>query len=113
MVSDADRDGVVVETESSPDASRERISGATGLPSRTASTVCATSWYSATRWYAWISTSVWNVGGALRSRTLFCVPRRLASSSESVTVCIPPTRSERVGFNIRFSSVLPCAVAMS
>src|SRR5437899_567884 len=26
---------------------------------------------------------------------------------------MPPTRSERVGFSMRFSSVLPCAVAMS
>ena len=54
-----------------------------------------------------------NVGGALRSRIDFCVPRRRASSSPSVTDWMPPTRSESVGFMIRFSSSLPCAVATS
>src|SRR5919197_207417 len=57
--------------------------------------------------------STWNVGGALRSSTDFWVPRRRASSSERVTVWMPPTRSVRVGFSMRFSKVLPCAVAMS
>ena len=38
-----------------------------------------------TRWKLWISTSASKVGGARRSRTVFCVPRRRASSSPSVT----------------------------
>ena len=53
------------------------------------------------------------VGGALRSSTVFWVPRRRASSSESVTAWMPPTRSARVGFASRFSSALPWAVAIS
>src|SRR3972149_408771 len=67
----------------------------------------------AIRWCAWISTRTWKAGGAFRSSTDFCVPRRRASSSESVTVCTPPTRSESVGFSIRFSREFPCAGAMS
>jgi len=42
---------------------------------------------------------------------IFGWPRRFASSSPSVTDWIPPIRSARVGFIIRFSSVLPWAVA--
>ena len=38
------------------------------------------------------------------------MPRRRASSSERVTLSMPPTRSDRVGLSIRFSSVLPWAV---
>ena len=38
------------------------------------------------------------LGGALRSRTVLRVPRRRASSSESVTALTPPTKSESVGF---------------
>ena len=53
------------------------------------------------------------VGGALRSSTVFWVPRRRASSSPSVTLWMPPMRSESVGFSIRFSSVLPWAVPTS
>ncbi len=53
------------------------------------------------------------VGGAFRSRTLFCVRRRRASSSPRVTLWIPPIRSDRVGLSIRLSSVLPWAVPMS
>ena len=54
-----------------------------------------------------------NVGGERRSRTVFCVPRRRASSSESVTDSMPPTRSDRVGLSNRFSRELPWAVPMS
>ncbi len=54
-----------------------------------------------------------NVGGALRSRTLFCEPRRRASSSPSVTLWMPPIRSDSVGLSIRLSRLLPCAVPMS
>lgn len=42
-----------------------------------------------------------------RSSTLFCTPRRRASSSPSVTLEMPPTRSESEGFFITFSSSLP------
>ena len=72
------------------------------------STQCATQ-YARSR----ISTTSGKVGGALRSSTDFCVPRERASSSPSVTEQMPPTRSERVGFLIRFSSSWPCAVPMS
>ena len=61
----------------------------------------------------WISTTTSKVGGALRSRTDFWVPRRRASSSDRVTLWMPPMRSDSVGFIIRFSRVLPCAVATS
>ncbi len=54
-----------------------------------------------------------NVGGCLRSRTLFCERRRRASSSPRVTLWIPPMRSESVGLSIRLSRLLPCAVPMS
>ena len=54
-----------------------------------------------------------NVGGALRSRTLFCVRRRRASSSPRVTLWIPPMRSESVGLSMRLSRLLPWAVPMS
>jgi len=53
------------------------------------------------------------VGGERRSSTVFWVPRRRASSSESVTDSTPPTRSERVGLSSRFSSPLPCAVPIN
>ena len=53
------------------------------------------------------------VGGALRSRTLFWVRRRRASSSPRVTLWIPPMRSDRVGLSIRLSRLLPCAVPIS
>ena len=49
----------------------------------------------------------------LALETDFWVPRRRASSSPSVTVWMPPIRSESVGFIIRFSSVLPWAVPTS
>src|SRR6266581_3449090 len=67
----------------------------------------------ASRSRSWISTRTSNVGGDLRSRTDFWVPRRRASSSESVTVWMPPSRSLSVGLTSRFSSELPCAVATS
>ena len=54
-----------------------------------------------------------NVGGALRSRTLFCVRRRRASSSPRVTVWMPPIRSVSVGLSIRLSRLLPWAVPIS
>ncbi len=38
------------------------------------------------------------VGGALRSSTVFLVPRDRAVSSPRVTASIPPTRSHKVGF---------------
>ena len=49
----------------------------------------------------------------MRSRIDFWVPLRLASSSPRVTDWMPPMRSQRVGFIIRFSSVLPWAVPIS
>jgi len=67
----------------------------------------------ATRSQVWISTTTSKVGGAFRSRMDFRVPRRRASSSPRVTDWMPPMRSERVGFIIRFSSSLPWAVATS
>mmetsp|Transcript_28889 Transcript_28889/g.85550 ORF Transcript_28889/g.85550 Transcript_28889/m.85550 type:complete len:391 (+) Transcript_28889:929-2101(+) len=60
-----------------------------------------------------ISTTIGNVGGALRSSTVFFVPRIFAVSSPSVTDSMPPTRSHSVGFCIRFSSTRPCAVPIS
>ena len=69
--------------------------------------------WTATRSRSWISTSTAKVGGALRSSTDFCVPRRRASSSERVTDWMPPIRSASVGLSIKFSSVLPCAVPTS
>mmetsp|Transcript_45619 Transcript_45619/g.87249 ORF Transcript_45619/g.87249 Transcript_45619/m.87249 type:complete len:305 (+) Transcript_45619:729-1643(+) len=82
------------------------------LPASTASTLsstrCATQ-YSRSR----ISSSTGKVGGALRSITDLVVPRSLASSSPSVTVCTPPTRSDSVGFLMRFSRSCPCAVPTS
>ena len=54
-----------------------------------------------------------NVGGALRSNTVFCDLRLRASKSPRVTVCIPPIRSDKVGLSIKFSNSLPCAVATS
>ena len=54
-----------------------------------------------------------NVGGALRSSTLFCVRRRRASSSPRVTLWMPPIRSDSVGLSIRLSRLLPCAVPIS
>ena len=47
------------------------------------------------------------------SSTTFCEERFFASSSPRVTDSIEPIKSDKVGFLIRFSSVLPCAVAMS
>ena len=77
------------------------------------STVSATSGWTATRCQSWISTTTSKVGGALRSRMVFWVPRRRASSSPRVTDWMPPIRSLRVGFIIRFSRVLPWAVPTS
>ena len=82
-------------------------------PRRIASTVSATLRWTMTLSRSTISTRTSNVGGALRSRTVFCVPRRRASSSPSVTGWMPPTRSERVGLSMRLSSVLPWAVPTS
>ncbi len=62
---------------------------------------------------SWISTRISKVGWDVRSSIDFWVPLRLASSSPRVTDWIPPTRSARVGFIIRFSRVLPWAVATS
>mmetsp|Transcript_2730 Transcript_2730/g.5641 ORF Transcript_2730/g.5641 Transcript_2730/m.5641 type:complete len:218 (+) Transcript_2730:266-919(+) len=93
-------------------ASRVRTCTWGRLPCSTASTLsstrCVTQW-SRSR----ISSSRGKVGGALRSRMLLEVPRRRASSSPSVTVCTPPTRSDRVGFLMRFSRIWPCAVPIS
>ena len=75
--------------------------------------VSATSAWTVTRSRSWISMTTSKVGGALRSRTLFCVRRRRASSSPRVTLWMPPMRSESVGLSIRLSRVLPCAVPMS
>jgi len=46
---------------------------------------------------SWISINTSKVGGALRSSTDFCVPRGALSSSERVTLWIPPSRSFSVG----------------
>ena len=100
-------------TSTSPSALRTRISGRGWPPRSIRSTVLVTSWWIASLSTSMISMITSNVGGALRSRTVFCVPRRLASSSDSVTAWMPPTRSERVGFISRFSSELPCAVPTS
>ena len=54
-----------------------------------------------------MATTTSNVGRAFRSRTVFCVPLNLASSSPRVTVCMPPTRSHRVGCIMRLSKELP------
>ncbi len=97
----------------SPAAVRVRSSGRAGASRSSRSTTSATSWWTARRSLSWISIKTLKVGGALRSGTVFWVPRRRASSSERVTTWIPPTRSERVGFCSRFSSVLPWAVAIS
>ena len=68
-----------------PASSRQRSSGAAWSPRSSASTVSATSSWTATRSQFWISTTTSKVGGALRSSTIFWVPRRRASSSPSVT----------------------------
>mmetsp|Transcript_814 Transcript_814/g.2206 ORF Transcript_814/g.2206 Transcript_814/m.2206 type:complete len:279 (+) Transcript_814:1764-2600(+) len=60
-----------------------------------------------------ISTTTSNVGGALRSNTLFCTPLRRLSSSPKVTDEMLPTTSFSDGFLMIFSRTLPCAVAMS
>ena len=73
----------------------------------------ATFLWIARRSRSWISITTSKVGGALRSSTVLRVPRRRASSSESVTALMPPTRSDSVGFISRFSSVWPCAVPIS
>ncbi len=96
-----------------PPSSRQRSSGASGSPRSSPSTVSATSVWTVTRSRSMISTTTSNVGGALRSRTLFWVRRRRASSSPRVTVWMPPMRSDRVGLTIRLSRLLPCAVPMS
>ncbi len=96
-----------------PPSSRQRSSGARASPRSSASTVSATSAWTATRSRSWISTTTSKVGGALRSRTDFWVRRRRASSSPRVTVWMPPMRSERVGLSMRLSRLLPCAVPMS
>ena len=96
-----------------PSSSRQRSSGATGSPRSIASTVSATSLWTVTRSRSWISTMTSNVGGALRSSTLFCVRRRRASSSPRVTLWMPPMRSDSVGLSIRLSRLLPWAVPMS
>ena len=80
------------------DAPPRRASAARALSGRRAacaSTVSATSGCTVTRSRDWISTTTSKVGGALRSRTLFCVRRRRASSSPSVTVWMPPIRSRQ------------------
>jgi len=53
------------------------------------------------------------VGGDFLSRTVFWVPRNLASSSPNITDWMEPIRSERVGFLIRLGRVKPWAVATS
>src|SRR5216683_2877379 len=96
-----------------PSRVRMRILGVSIGPRRAVSTMSASGMWMATRSRSWISTSTSNVGGALRSSTDFWVPRRRASSSESVTLWMPPRRSFSVGLTSRFSIVWPCAVAIS
>ena len=96
-----------------PASPRIRICGGLYLPRSASSTVSATGMWTATRSRCWISTSTSKVGGALRSSTDFWVPRRRASSSERVTVWIPPSRSLRVGLTSRLSRVMPWAVPTS
>ena len=83
------------------------------IPRNILSTAVPTSGCIATTFRSRISTTMSNVGSCLRSKTVFCVRRRRASISPSVTVWVPPTRSERVGFETTFVSELPCAVATS
>ena len=78
-----------------------------------ASTDAATSRCTANWSRVWISISTSKVGGDRRSRTVFCVPRRRASSSDKVTDSMPPIKSERVGLSMRFSRLLPWAVPIS
>jgi len=90
-----------------PSRVRMRMRGVVRVPRRAASTTSASGWWIATRSRSWISISTSKVGGDLRSSTDFCVPRRRASSSESVTVWMPPSKSLSVGLTSRFSSELP------
>ena len=73
----------------------------------------ATSAWTVTRSRSTISMMTSNVGGAFRSRTLFWVRRRRASSSPRVTLWMPPMRSDSVGLSMRLSRLLPWAVPMS
>mmetsp|Transcript_10336 Transcript_10336/g.43999 ORF Transcript_10336/g.43999 Transcript_10336/m.43999 type:complete len:215 (+) Transcript_10336:866-1510(+) len=96
----------------SPVASSRRRICTTGLPpantsSTLSSTLCATQ-----KSRSCISIRIGNVGGAWRSMMVFWHPRARASSSPSVTLCTPPTRSDSVGFLMRFSRSWPCAVPM-
>ena len=59
---------------------------------------------------SWISTAISKVGEACLSNILFDEPLLLASSSPNVTYWMPPTKSVSVGFFIKFSNTLPCAV---
>ena len=54
-----------------------------------------------------------NVGGDLLSKTVLRVFLLRASISPNVTLSIPPIKSERVGFIIKLSRELPCAVAIN
>ena len=105
--------GATGSTVTLPSAARLRSSRLDVQPRNRPSTAAATSGWTANRLRSRISTSTSKVGGALRSCTVFCVRRRRASSSPSVTACTPPTTSASVGFSTRFSSVPPCAVAIS
>ena len=99
--------------DTSPTLPSVRTSASASKPRSSRSTVAPMSSWTATRTNDWISTSELKVGGARRSSTVFCVPRRRASSSPRVTDSMPPIRSDSVGFCIRLCSVLPCAVPIS
>ena len=64
-----------------PSSPRRRSCGGFIRPRSASSTVSSSGMCTTTRSRSWISMSTSNVGGALRSSTLFCVPRRRASSS--------------------------------
>ena len=51
------------------------------------------------------SITISNVGCFSRSSTVFWDERRFASSSPKVTDCIPPTKSDKVGFFIKLSKL--------
>src|SRR5260370_1127854 len=74
-------------------SSRSRSSAVGAWPRSRSSTASATSLWTMTCRQLCCSTRTSKVGGALRSKTVFCVPRRRASPSPNVTACTPPPRS--------------------
>lgn len=96
-----------------PFSSSVLISIGTGNPRNMRSTAVPTSSCTPTRLRSRISTTTSKVGVCFLSNTVFWVRLRLASMSPSVTDCVPPTKSARVGLLMTFPNVFPCAVATS